>query len=111
MKTLSLSLLHDNFFCPLSGQRILGPQTFERSPALIGIWQYDAIRDPDIHDIELLAEWEAFLMDAGEFMLKDFFDHVSNDNWIVFILSNPLEAPMGAPAMAFVFDLTYQPPL
>ena len=88
MKTISIALHNDDFFCPFTGQRILGPETYNRSSSLIGLWHYDNIREPDLHDIELMAEWETFLNGRGHFQLDEFFEHVKNDDWYVFILNS-----------------------
>jgi hypothetical protein len=33
MQQVELDLAHDNFFCPVTGERILGPESFAPSPA------------------------------------------------------------------------------
>ena len=103
MKTISLAL-HNDFFCPFTGQRILGPESYNRSPALIGLWHYDNIREPDIHDIELMAEWEVFLKDRGHFQLDEFFEYVKNDDWYVFILHNKSEGCAELTTLAIVLN-------
>jgi len=105
MKTLALTPKHDNFFCPFTGQRILGPEIYNRSPALIGVWWYDNILEPDIHDIELMAEWETFLKSRGHFQMDEFWAYVQNEAWAAFILTNKGEGCTEAMTIAYVFNI------
>ena len=43
MQQINLRLDHVNFYCPVTGQQILGPDTIEASPATVFIFQ-DATR-------------------------------------------------------------------
>jgi hypothetical protein len=104
MKTLALNLNNDNFFCPVTGQRILGPETYQRSPTLIGVWWYDNIQEPELHDIELLAEWEAFRERRGHFQMEEFWESVQNESWVAFILTNKGEGCTEPVTVAYVFN-------
>ena len=107
MKSVTLTLKHDNFFCPFSGQKILGPETYNRSPALIGLWQFDNILEPDIHDIELLAEWESFRNERGHFQIEEFFAAVQKEEWIAFLLTNESKGCRESTTIALVINGNY----
>ena len=38
MQILALELSHFNFFCPVTGQQISGSETYQASPAQVGLW-------------------------------------------------------------------------
>jgi len=105
MKILPMTLNHDDFFCPFTGRRILGPEIYNRSPALIGIWFYDNILEPELHDIELMAEWETFRKDRGHFQLEEFWAYVQNESWAAIILTNKGEGCTETVTIAYVFNI------
>ena len=83
---------------------MLGPETFNWSSALIGVWWYDNIQEPEIHDIELLAEWETFLKGRSHFQMEEFWNSVQNNDWAAFILTNKGEGCTEAVTIAYVFN-------
>ena len=60
MEIIQLELSHDNFFCPVTGQRITGPESYEASPAQAGMWIGMLITEPEIASPELEAQWKRY---------------------------------------------------
>ena len=61
MQILALELSHFNFFCPVTGQRISGPEIYQASPAQMGLWLGGLLEQPEIRCPRLLAAWEGYV--------------------------------------------------
>jgi len=61
MQIIDLDLSHDNFYCPATGHHIVGPQHYEASPALVGMWHCEVLEEPEIHDAALETSYKEYL--------------------------------------------------
>ena len=66
MQIIQLEVDHDNFFCPVTGQRITGSQSYEASPAQLGMWVDLVIDEPEINSPELDAKWQHYVEQLAE---------------------------------------------
>jgi hypothetical protein len=87
MQIIQLELSHDNFFCPATGQRITGPQSYEASPAQVGMWIGEIITEPEIASPELDAQWTRYeeqLSDDGGVDIENFLRSLNMPNHVCF---------------------------
>lgn len=61
MQIIDLDLSHDNFYCPATGHHIVGPQHYEASPALVGMWHCEVLEEPEIQDAALETSYKEYL--------------------------------------------------
>ena len=61
MQIIDLNLSHNNFYCPATGHHIVGPQHYEPSPALVGMWHCEVLEEPEIYDSDLETSYKKYL--------------------------------------------------
>lgn len=71
MKIIELSLNHHNFYCPVTGHHIQGPEHFDASPALVGAWVTEVGTGPFTLDAPLQAAWEDWIQMHEESDIED----------------------------------------
>jgi len=61
MQYVQLELTHENFFCPVTGHHVVGPDTpFTPSKAMLGLW-HDFCSEADIYDRRLREQWDEYV--------------------------------------------------
>lgn len=88
---MELNLQHYNFFCPVTGKRLLadGAQA-QFSPAVIGLWVMEVMEDPVFLHDAIRPAWETWLTankDADDPDFRDFLNSVDQPNWVAFQLT------------------------
>ena len=114
MQIIQLELDHDNFFCPVNGQRITGSQSYEASPAQLGMWVDLVIDEPEINSPELEAKWQHYVEQLAEddfTVMAEFFEAIDLPNHVCFEITTSGMAcgPVSSTAW-FVIDMDYCAP-
>ena len=111
MVIIQLDLSHDHFFCPVTGQRITGPQTYEASPAQAGMWIGEIIDDPEITSPELEAKWkhyEAHVSEEDGIEIEAFLESVELPNHVCFeITTSGIACGPCSSTVWYVIDMDY----
>lgn len=66
MQLIDLNLSHDNFFCPATGHHIVGPEHYDPSPAMLGMWHCEVLDQPEIQDTALQKAWDTYFGKISE---------------------------------------------
>jgi hypothetical protein len=100
MQIVSLKLNHYNFFCPVTGERILDEAYCnENAKSLRGFWLDEFLADPTINSTKLESAWNKFVQKEGDeaFMntdlLEKFLQAYPQPNWVVFKITNVSYGP------------------
>ena len=114
MQLIQLDLSHDNFFCPVTGQRITGSEIYEPSPALAGVWHSEALDMPELYHSELESRWESYagkILEADDFIdLADFLNSTTMGNLVCFeITTCGISCGPTASTLWYVIDMDYDP--
>ena len=95
MQLIQLDLQHNNFFCPVTGHHIVGPEHYSPSPAMVGMWHFEVLEDPCIFNDELEEAWDAYWSDLGEDDLPDvpeFLEKIQAPNCVCFEITSHSDA-------------------
>ena len=95
MQIITLELDNFAFFCPVTGEQIIGDEVpfNEDAKSLLGFWHTEIIEEPIIKDSKLAKAWESFLAkfyedDEDAFLttdeVEDFLQNYEFDNAVVF---------------------------
>ena len=95
MQIITLELDNFDFFCPVTGEQIMGEEVpfNEDAKSLLGFWHTEIIEEPIIKDSKLAKAWESFLAkfyedDEDAFLttdeVEDFLQNYEFDNAVVF---------------------------
>ena len=114
MQILALELSHFNFFCPVTGQRISGSETYQASPAQVGLWLGGLLEQPEIRCAKLHAAWEGYVAEhAAEtgIYLDAFLQSVELPNYACFAITASAIGSGPYPSTVwYVFDMDYVAP-
>ena len=94
MQIVKLELAHFNFFCPVTGERILSEDCIYDAKSVKGYWFDSSIDEPTITNRKLAAEWKRYLKKNKESdlytyeLLEEFLAEYPEPYWIVFSLSD-----------------------
>jgi len=89
MQIVSLDLNHFDFFCPVTGTRILGAgEGFIPSAAAKGSWYSEIIEEPEICDSKLRSLWDSYVekqdQDDEFYDANEFFTAINEPTWVAF---------------------------
>lgn len=114
MEIIALELSHFNLFCPVTGQRISGPATYQASPAQVGLWLGGLIEQPEISCAELQAAWERYADGRGEDLgidLDAFLLSIALPNYVCFAVTLPeISCDRESSTVWYVFNMDYVAP-
>ena len=114
MQILALELSHVNVFCPVTGQRISGPESYKASPAQVGLWLGGLLEQPEIRCAVLQAAWERYAAQVPEdsyLEMGAFLQSVELPNFVCFAITQ--SGICGGPYSStvwHVFDMDYVTP-
>ena len=103
-----------HFFCPATGQRITGPESYDPSPALVGAWHSEGVDSPEIYHPELEERWNSYAEkthEADEFFdVPDFLSSTSLGNLVCFeITTCGIACGPSSSTVWYVIDMDYDP--
>lgn len=87
MQILKLCLEHENFFCPVTGQRILSDDEYNPSSATVGVWVDEVIDDPMDLSPEMKAFWSEYVAGMSEddgYEIEVFLSSIDKPNWVAY---------------------------
>ena len=91
MQLIKAHLNHFNFFCPATGQQILGDEVFEPSPATVGVWIDEMVEEPQHLSDAMQPAWDTYLAGLDEeedwVDLPVFLRGVEEPNWVTFAIT------------------------
>ena len=112
MQLVTLSLDHVNFFCPVTGHRMVGHNYYESSPALLGAWVSDVASEPQLENDGLTGYWNRYLNaldDEYDIDLNKFFESVEEDCWVCFeITTGGMACGPVWTTVWYVIDMNYE---
>ena len=93
MQIIELTLSHDNFYCPVTGHYIQGPEHFEPSPAMVAGWHSDIMDEPLTLSDTFAPAYNKFVedLDEDDFVydenLENFLKAIDAENLVCFKLN------------------------
>ena len=90
MQLIETHLGHFNFFCPATGQQVLGDDLFEPSPATVGVWIDEMVEEPSTSATQcsLPGTYLAGLDEDEDWVdLPVFLRGVEEPNWVTFAIT------------------------
>ena len=110
MQILDLNLSHNNFYCPVTGHRISGPQLYDSSPALVGMWLGDMLEEPEIKDTKLENSYDDYLKqidkENGMWDIDEFLGGFENPDFVVFKITT--DGVGHYPTVWFAINMDYE---
>jgi len=112
MQFIELELGHDNFFCPATGERILSEESFEPSPATLGVWTTDYIEEPQHLSKAMAPAWDAYSASIDEdedwVDIPAFLSGIQQPNWVTFaITTSGMSCGPASSTVYIVIDMDY----
>jgi len=89
MQINDLNLSHYNFYCPVTGIKLLSDEGRKTSSALMGLWIHEVANEPEINNGELASKWDQWVAaneDDDDFCwdIAEFLDTLDESNWVAF---------------------------
>lgn len=93
MKVVELEIMEFNFYCPVTGARILSEDGYKPSPAELAFWQDETSNEPEFYNEDVKALWEAWVeknQDDEDFCydVVEFLSTIENAKWTAFRLES-----------------------
>jgi hypothetical protein len=112
MHIIPLELGHGDLFCPVTGQRISGQQSYAPSPAQVGLWLGGLLERPEISCVRLREAWQHYTADLAQGSTLDmtaFFASVERPNHVCFAITRTgLGGGARAATVWYVIDMNYR---
>lgn len=98
MQIVQLALSHLNFYCPATGEQIMGADTATNLDvqSMVAYWEEGFLKSPDVKDKALAEDWKAYYLNykmehegeepEGEELLH-FLRNYDGPHWVVFELT------------------------
>ena len=89
MQIIDLELDHNNFYCPVTGSKILSEDSFDSCPSLQGLWTNHS-EEPETLQGELEKLWKVYLekLDEDDFHdVPEFLKSVDNNDFVAFAVT------------------------
>ena len=111
MQIIQLELSHDHFFCPATGKRITGPNSYEASPAQVGMWISEIMESPEIADPALESQWNRYVEALAEddfIEVEGFLQSLEMPNHVCFeITTSGMACGPCSSTVWYVIDMDY----
>ena len=91
MQINDLNLSHYNFYCPVTGTRILSEDGYQPSPAQLGWWLDETANEPEFYNDSIKQLWKAWVdkqQDDEDFCwdVTEFLATLDQPKWVAFRL-------------------------